>query len=107
MNTTRVTADGNVALAAPSGAIATATRAARTRAKRAIMPMAIARNPLNRRFRFMYILARSTTSSILRSCQYARNETAAMTPKKAVKPALAQNAALIAISLNPEGGGAG
>src|SRR5437867_13354394 len=100
MNTTTETEEGNGA------STALATSAASTRAKSAIMPTATARNPVKRRFRFMYILARSTTSSILRSDQYARNETAAITPKKAVKPALAQNAALIAISLNPKGGDA-
>src|SRR3989442_10318477 len=68
------------------------TSPASTSAKSVIIPIATDRNPRKRRFRFMYIRARRTTSSIRRRDQYAMNDTNAITPRKAVNPKAVQNA---------------
>src|SRR5437773_3865405 len=100
-NATRLVWEGRAA------STAVATTAASTSTKRAIIPMATNMNPRKRRFRFMYIRARRTTSSIRRRDQNAMNDTNAITPRNAANPASVQNCGPNDISLvlhQPRGG---
>src|SRR2546426_7079462 len=107
MNTNAATNAARLVSEGRATSKATPTSPASTSAKRVIIPIATERNPRKRRFRFMYIRARRTTSSIRRRDQYAMNDTNAITPRKAVNPKAVQNAGPNDISLvlhQPRGG---